>query len=71
MFQEALQFHSTIMLCYNKHTIMRVISSVPPLLTWYISQIIVDCFSLIVSIYVLNYSCGHWLFNGVYTLLFP
>jgi hypothetical protein len=40
---------------------MRSIGCVPPLLTWHISQIIVDVLSSIISACVLNESCGHWL----------
>jgi hypothetical protein len=63
MFEEALQFHSTIVVCYNKQTIMRVINQMPPPLTWHIYQIIVDCFFPIVSTYVVNQPCGHWLLS--------
>jgi hypothetical protein len=35
----------------------------PPLLTWQISQIIVDCLSLIVFACVFNQSCGHWFLS--------
>jgi hypothetical protein len=45
MFQEALQFQSTIMFCYSKQTIMRITGQMPPPLTWHISQIIMDCLS--------------------------
>jgi len=62
LFQEALQFKATIILCYNQQTIMKVIGRVPPPLTWHISQIIVDFLFSIISAYVLNQSHGHWLF---------
>jgi hypothetical protein len=35
----------------------------PPLLTWQISQIIVDCLSLIVFACVFNQSFGHWFLS--------
>jgi len=37
----------------------------PPLLTWHIFQIVVDCLSPIVSTCVLNQLCGHWLLGNV------
>ncbi len=63
MFQEALQFCSTIVFYYSKQIIVRVISRMPPPLTWHIFQIIMDFFSPIVSTCVLNWSCGHWLLS--------
>ncbi len=42
-----------------------MITQVPPLLTWHISQIIVDVLSPIVSTCVLNQSRGHWLLGDV------
>jgi hypothetical protein len=65
MFQEALQFCSPIVLCYSKHIAVRVNGRVPPLRTWQISQIIVDCLSPIVSTCILNQSHGHWLLSDV------
>ncbi len=63
MFQEALQFHSTIVFYYIKHINVKVTGWVPPPLTWQNFQIIVDCLSLFVSAYVFNQSRGHWLLN--------
>jgi len=60
-FQEALHFQKIIVLYYNKQIVVRVIARMPPPLTWYISQIIVDVFSPIVSTCVFNQSKGHWL----------
>ncbi len=51
------------MFCYNKQIVMRVIGQMPPLLTWHIFQIVVDCLSPIVFAYVLNQSHGHWFFS--------
>jgi len=59
MFQEALLFQATIVLCYNRQTTMKVVNQVPPPFTWHICQIIIDCFSLIVIACVLNQSHGH------------
>jgi len=59
MFQEALQFCFTIVLCFSKQIVVKVTSRMPPLLTWHIFQIIVDCLSPIVSTCVFNQSCGH------------
>ncbi len=42
-----------------------MITQVPPLLTWHISQIIVDVLSPIVFTCVLNQSRGHWLLSDV------
>jgi hypothetical protein len=44
MFQEALQFHSLIVLCYNRQIVVKVISQIPPTLIWQISHIIMDFF---------------------------
>jgi hypothetical protein len=63
MFQEALQFRSTIVLCYNKQIVMKIIGQMPPFLIWHIYQILVDCLSPIVSSYVFNQSHGHWLLS--------
>ncbi len=60
-FQEALQFQKSIAFCYNMHTIVMMTTWVPLLLTWHISQIIVDVFSPIMSTYVFNQSKDHWL----------
>jgi hypothetical protein len=54
MFKKDLQFHSTILFCYNKQIIVKVTSQVLSPLTWHISQIIADCLSLIIFAYVLN-----------------
>ncbi len=43
---------------------MRVTGRVPPLLTWKIFQIIVDCLFSTISTCVLNQSCGYWLFRN-------
>ncbi len=43
---------------------MKVTSHVPPLLTWHISQIVVDVLSLVISACVLNQSHGHWLLSN-------
>ncbi len=40
---------------------MKVISRVPPPLTWHIFQIIVDVLFSIVNVCLLNQPCGHWL----------
>jgi hypothetical protein len=63
MFQEALQFCSTIVLCYNKQTTMRFIGRVPSPLTWQLCQTIVDCLSPIVFARILNQSHGHRLLS--------
>ncbi len=43
---------------------MRVTNHVPPLLTWHISQIVIDVLSLVISACVLNQSHGHWLLSN-------
>ncbi len=54
MFQEALQFKDAIILYYIKENIVKIIGKVPLLLTWHISQIIMNFLSPIVSVCVLN-----------------
>jgi hypothetical protein len=44
---------------------VKVIGQVPPPLTWQISQIVVDYFSLVLSTCDFNQSQGHWLLNDV------
>jgi hypothetical protein len=61
MFQETLQFWEIIVLPHNKQTIVKLTGCMPPPLIWHISQIIVDCISLLMYVYVLNQSCDHWL----------
>ncbi len=61
LFQEALQFRATIVLCYSQQIVVKVTGHVPPPLNWHIFQIIVDVLSSIVSACVLNRSRGHWL----------
>jgi hypothetical protein len=47
-------------------TIENILSKlVPPLLTWHIFQIIVDCLSHVMSACVLNQSNNHWLLSYV------
>jgi hypothetical protein len=65
MFQEALQFQSTNVFCYNKHITMKVTSHVPPPLTWQFFQTIIDRLSPIVFACVFDQSHGHWLLNDV------
>ncbi len=64
LFQKVLQFKDVIMHCYSKQSLMKMITRVPPPLTWHICQIFVDCFSLVVTTCVLNQSRGHWLLSG-------
>jgi hypothetical protein len=59
MFQKAMHFQTVIVFYYNKQTTMKVIRQMPPLLTWQISQIIVDYLSPIVIACVLNRSHEH------------
>jgi hypothetical protein len=40
---------------------MRIISHVPPLLAWDVSQIIFYTIFLVVNACVFDQSCGHWL----------
>jgi hypothetical protein len=46
-------------MCYNKQTNVQVSSCVPPPITWFICQIIVDYLNLVVSICILNQLVGH------------
>ncbi len=54
------------MCCYSKQNSMRMTTKVPPPLTWHICQIVVDCFSLVVTTCVLNQSKGHWLLSNAF-----
>ncbi len=45
---------------------MRMITKVPPPLTWHICQIVIDCFFFVVTICILNQSEGHWLLSGAF-----
>ncbi len=63
MFQETLQFWEMIVLPHNKQTIVKLIGCMPPPLIWHISQIVVDCISLLMYVYVLNQSCDYWLLS--------
>ncbi len=45
---------------------MRMTTRVPSPLTWHICQIVVDCFSLAVTTYVLNQYKGHWLLSDAF-----
>jgi hypothetical protein len=40
---------------------MSIISHVPPLSAWNVSQIIFDITFLVVNVCVFDQSCGHWL----------
>jgi hypothetical protein len=50
------------MFCYSKQSLLKMITKVPPSLTWHIYQIVVNRLSLVVT-NVLNQSRGHWLLN--------
>jgi len=63
LFQEALQFKETIILCYNMQNFVRMNAKVAPPLTWHICHIIVAYIGLVVSICILNQSRGHWLLS--------
>jgi hypothetical protein len=45
---------------------MRTTTKVSTFLTWHIYQIVVDCFSLVVTTCVLNQSRGHWLLSDAF-----
>jgi hypothetical protein len=51
------------MLSYRRQNLVKMIAQMPPLLTWRICQIIVNSFSPIITICVLNQFRGHWLLN--------
>jgi hypothetical protein len=65
MFQEALQFKNDIIFCYNMQNTIRINGKVPPIFTWHISQIIVDCLFLVVNMRVLNQFNNYWLLFDV------
>jgi hypothetical protein len=50
---------------------VRIIDRMPPLLTWHVSQTIMDSLSLIVSTCVFNQSMDIVSLIMLYTLLFP
>jgi hypothetical protein len=68
LFQKALQFKATIVLCYSRQIVVRVSGHVRPPLTWHISQIIIDVLFSIVNACVLNQSHGHWLLSDALNL---
>jgi len=45
---------------------MKMTTRVPPPLTWHICQIVVNCFSVVITACVLNQSKGHWLLSDVF-----
>jgi len=61
MFQEALQFKDVIIFYYSRQNIIKISGRVSHLLTQHISQIIMNIFSHVVSLYVLNQFNSHWL----------
>jgi hypothetical protein len=65
MFQEALQFKNVIIFCYNMQNTIRINGKVPPIFTWHISQIIVDCLFLVVNACVLNQFSNYLLLFDV------
>jgi hypothetical protein len=64
MFQEALQFKDIIILCYNRHNIIRISGKMPFFFTWDISKIIVDFIFFVVIACVLNKFNIMWLFSN-------
>jgi hypothetical protein len=48
-------------MCYSKQINVRMSGHVPPPITWFICQILVDCLSPIISVCILNQVVGHWL----------
>lgn len=57
------------MFCYNKQTIVKVTKQMRRLLTWKISQIIVDFLFPIVIACVLNRFHGHWMLIDVHFVI--
>jgi hypothetical protein len=49
------------MFCYNIQNLVKMITQMPPLLTWHICLIIIKFSSLVVTTCALNQSRGHWL----------
>jgi hypothetical protein len=62
MLKEAFQFLQVIDPCYSKQVNVRVINHAP-LLSHDILQTIIDILFLIVTIFILNQSKGHWLLS--------
>jgi len=61
LFWEALQFKTTIVLCYNCQTLVRITSHVFSLLIWNVFKIIVHIVFLVVSVSMFDQTHGHWL----------
>jgi hypothetical protein len=59
MFEEILQFKDDIILCYIKQNIIKISGRVSPLLTWHISELIINSLSLLVTTSVLNQFSNH------------
>ncbi len=51
-------------MCYSKQTNVQVSSCIPPPITWFICQIIINYLSLVVSTCVLNQPIGHCLLSN-------
>jgi hypothetical protein len=60
------RFYSSRMFCYRKQSLMRMMTRVPPPLTWHICRIVIDCFFFVVTICILNQYEGHWLLSGAF-----
>ncbi len=66
LFQEAFLFCGAIVMCYNRQTTIRVSGRVPPPITWFICQTMVDYLNHIFNACVLKQFAGHWLlFDGL------
>jgi hypothetical protein len=51
-------------MCYSKQINVQVSSCVPPPITWFIYQIIIDYLSLVIYTCILNQPVGHWLLSN-------
>ncbi len=64
LFQDALIYQNAIELCYSRQT-MVLYSHISSPRTWAIFEVMVNVLSLIVTSYVLNQSCRHYLFRDM------
>jgi hypothetical protein len=58
--QDALTFHSIIILCYS-HKTMVLQSHVPSQRTWIICEVVIKTLAPIITLCIMNQNNGHWL----------
>jgi len=66
LFQEAFLFCGVIIMCYSRQITIQVSNQVPPPITWFICQTMVDYLNHVINDCVLKQFTGHWLlFNAL------